>query len=184
MDRGAIVLRQLGSLLLLAFSSIPVAQACSVVSPPIEEMIGEIASKGVMIGGAFVRSVDPANKQPEIIHADAVFIGNPQQREFVISRSDLEYERLAIPAGKGSGCGPRRLPAAGVAFARMILIPVEGSDTRNAGWQVPDFFPVEDSKYLDMLFDEAQRAGRFNERPPPIIKYWWIAKDPLLPLPK
>lgn len=134
-------------------------------------MIGEIASKGVMISGAFARTVDPANKQSEIIQADTVFIGNLRQCEFVISRSDLEYERLAIPVGRRSGCGPRRLPPAGVAFARMILIPVEGSDTRNAGWQVHDFFPVEDSKYLDLLFDEAQRAGRYNERPPPIIKF-------------
>jgi len=158
------------------------AHACSVASPPMQEMIKEIAAGGVMISGAIVRSVDAKNKQPEIIEASDIFIGNPDQREFVISRSDREYEMLLNRPR--TGCGARRLPPADVAFARMILMPVVADGTRNAGWRVHDFFPIDDSKYLDMLFDEAALNGRLQGRPPPIVKYWWNAKDPSLPLPK
>jgi len=168
------------SLVALTFS-VP-AHACSPANPPMEDMIKEIASGGVLISGAIVRSVDAQNKQPEIIEASEIFIGDPDQREFVISRSDREYEMLL--KRPGMGCGARRLPPADVAFARMILMPVAADGTRNAGWRVHDFFPVEDSKYLDMLFDAAKKNGRFQVRPPPIVKYWWNAKDPSLPLPK
>lgn len=161
--------------------SVP-AQACDPAPPPMEEMIEEIASGGVMISGAIGRSVDAKGKQPEVIEANAIFIGNPGQREFVISRSDREYEMLL--KRPGMGCGARRLPPAGVAFARMILMPVNADGGRNAGWRVHDFFPIEDSKYLDMLFDKAALKGRVQGRPPPIVRYWWNATDPSLPLPK
>lgn len=153
------------------------------MGPPLEEMVGEIAAKGVIISGSFVQSIDTENKKPEIIHAEKIFVGDPHQREFVISRSERDYELLPPRGKRGGGCGSRRLPPAGVAFARMILMPVEATDTRNAGWRVADFFPVEDSKYLDMVFDQAKQAGRFQDRPPRLGKYWWNAKDPSLPLP-
>jgi len=176
------MLRWLTCLLVIATVAPSPARACSLAPPPIEKMVSEVAAKGVLISGEIVRSVDAKGKQPEVIQADQVFIGNRDQREYVISRSDREYEMLLVRPRMG--CGARRLPPAGVAFARMFLVPVEGTGTRNAGWRVHDFLPVEDSKFLDMIVVEAQQAGRFQSRPPPITKYWWNAKDPSLPLPK
>jgi len=173
-----------GPLIMLLITMLPLsapAAACSFALPPMEQMIAEVASKGVMISGAIVRSVDTQNKQPEIIRADAIFIGNPDQREFVISRSERDYERLALPPGMG--CGPQRFPPAGTAFARMILVPVDSTGTRNAGWQI-HYFTYEDGKQLDMLFEEAKRQGRFQNRPPPMTKRWWNANDPSLPPPR
>lgn len=174
--------RWFACLVLIATATPASVQACSLIPPPIDEMVREVGSKGVLISGEIVRAVDAKRKQPELIRADGVFIGDPNQREYVISRSDREYEMLL--ARPSMGCGARRLPPVGVAFARMFLVPVEGTATRNAGWRVHDFLPVEDSKFLDMIVDEARRAGRFQNRPPPITKYWWNAKDPSLPLPK
>lgn len=172
----------LTSLLLTKLTLSVPAIACSPTPPSWDQMTEEIASKGVMISGIIIRSVDAKNRQPEIIRAHGVFIGDPDQREFVISRSNREYEMLLVRPSMG--CGARRLPPAGASFARMFLMPVEASDTRNAGWRVHDFYPVEDSPSLELLFDEAGRRGRFQGRPPPIVKYWWNAKDPSLPLPK
>lgn len=168
--------------LLIATMAPSSAQACSPAPPPIDEMVTEVGLKGVLISGEIIRTVDAKDKQPDVIRANDVFIGDPRQREYVISRSDREYQMLLAPPSMG--CGARRLPPAGVAFARMFLVPVEATETRNAGWRVHDFLPVEDSKFLDMIFDEARQAGRFQNRPPPITKYWWNAKDPSLPLPK
>ena len=50
--------------------SVP-AQACDPALPPTEEMIEEIASGGLMISGAIIRSVDAKSKQPEVIEAVA-----------------------------------------------------------------------------------------------------------------
>jgi hypothetical protein len=145
-------------------------------------MIEEIASEGVMVSGMIVRSADPAQKQPEVIRIDQVFIGDIDQKELTISRSDSEYEELLIRPS--IGCGAKRFPPAGMSFARMILLPVKANLTRNAGWRTHEFFPIEDSEYLDKLFAEAEAKGRLRKRPPPLVKYWWNAEKPALPLPK
>ena len=85
---------RLFSALLAAISIlVPIgALACTIQLPPVEEMAKEVASEGVVIRGTLFQAFDASKRQPEVIRADKVFVGDPRVKNYIIYRSDIEFD--------------------------------------------------------------------------------------------
>lgn len=90
-----------------AAASLPVL-ACSLVLPPVEAAVSEVATTGYVISGTVIQAFDAKTRQPEIILADQVFVGEGMPREFKIYRTDRDFESRLKPSAV-SACQGRVL---------------------------------------------------------------------------
>lgn len=141
------------------------ARACSLRGPPLEEMVNGVASEGVLIRGTVVQSFDAKTRQPEIVRAEEIFIGEGQPRDFIIHFTDEEADR--VPGASGAPCGERHYPEVGRTYDRLVLLPAKGPDgTANGKWHRAKTGPYPGGHNLDLLVQAAQRTGRYKSRPP------------------
>jgi hypothetical protein len=155
------------SLSLTVFSSS--ASACSPEIPPVEQAVREVVSTGYLVSGTVVQPFDAAKHQPEIILADRIFVGEGAPREFKIYRTENDYQRHARRPGT-IPCLGRAFKESGYRYERFVLIPAPKKDDGSSDGQWIMYWndwSVTTGKGLEMLLAEAERLGRFNERPPP-----------------
>lgn len=80
------------------------ASACSVLSPPLKDVAEQIAARGVVIRGTIIQQVNARKRQPIIIRADNVSVGDKNARIFVIYTTDREYQLLRKPSLAQNSC--------------------------------------------------------------------------------
>ncbi len=160
---------------LSAVLSMP-AEACSLAGPPVTETIAKVASGGMLISGQVVQAFDPDKNQPEIVHADQIFVGEGRPRDFVIYRSPSFFEqaRKRRDEKRGANWRPPLCPepqtySLGQTFDRLLLVPAASDN----GAEVTDKWSMEFwggnvtmGRALDLLIEESERKGRFQIRPP------------------
>ena len=150
-----------------AAASIP-ARACSPVLPPVEVAVSEVATTGYVISGTVIQAFDAKSRQPEIILADQVFVGEGMPREFKIYRTDRDFESRLKPSGFSS-CQGRVLKEKGFKWERFVLIPAakQTDGSSDGQWQLYwNDGAVTFGKGYEMLLEEAKGLGRFQKRPP------------------
>lgn len=146
----------------------PYVRACSPVLPPVEEAVREVVASGYLISGTIVQPLDAAKRQPEIILADRIFVGEGAPREFKIYRTEEDYRRHEKPPG-AVPCRDRGFKSAGFKWERFVLLPApKQSDGSSDGLWVLYWNDgaVTSGKGYEMLLDQAEKIGRFRERPP------------------
>jgi hypothetical protein len=160
---------------LLLLSAFPMrAVACTISGPPVAQTAGEIAANGVVISGRVIQTFDAKKRQPEIIRADEVFIGDFAPQNFVIYYSERDYAS-EIELRKLEKQGKLLCPGAllhyksGQTFERLVLMPAKASENEAAEGKWSFHFwgtNVLMGVGFEMLLDEAKRLGRLNARPP------------------
>lgn len=144
------------------------ANACSYEQPPIEKITKEISTSGALIQGTLIQAFDAAKRQPEIIRADKIFIGDGKPRNFVIYRSKSEYDNVLIPPAMITSCDHNPPPfKVGQIFDRLVLEPAAAPDrAANGRWRFSMWGnSVARGRPLNSLLDEAARIGRLRSRP-------------------
>ena len=151
----------------LALASVS-ASACSPVLPPVEEAVKDVATTGYVISGTVIQAFDAAKRQPEIIRADQIFVGEGKPREFKIYRTERDYESRLKPQ-RFFACQGRALTKEGFKWERFALIPApkQADGSSDGQWELYwNDGAVTFGKGYEMLLDEAKRLGRLQERPP------------------
>lgn len=144
------------------------AGACSPILPPVEDAVREVVSTGYLISGTIVQPLDAAKRQPEIILADRIFVGEGAPREFRIYRTEDDYQRHAKPPG-AVPCRGKAFKKTGFKWERFVLIPAPKQDDGSSDdrwilyWNEGS---VTSGKGYELFLAEAKRLGRFKERPP------------------
>ncbi|OJW75091.1 MAG: hypothetical protein BGO57_12965 [Sphingomonadales bacterium 63-6] len=147
------------------------ANACSVRAPPVDETANAIAEGGVFIRGTVIQEFDAARQQPEIIRAEAIYVGEGSPRDFVIYRSNAEFQRELDPRTPRTPCdlsGPTGFKL-GHVFERLVLEPARSHTdaAANGRWRFALFgSSVAREPGLQALIEAAIRKGRFQARPP------------------
>jgi hypothetical protein len=148
------------------------AGACTVLMPPVSEIVAEVAARGVMIRGRVIQAFDADRRLPEIIRAEEIFVGDGGPRDFVIYRSPSDFDR-AIARRNSPEMAMCGLPApyveVGQTFERLVLMPADAAapNAAEGTWSIHFWGnSVSMGRGLDMLRAEAERVGRFRARPP------------------
>ncbi|MEZ5656713.1 MAG: hypothetical protein R3E04_12685 [Sphingobium sp.] len=134
-------------------------------------MAKEVAAEGVLIRGTLIQAFDASRRQPEVIRAAAVFVGDKRLKHFTIYRSDFDFdqERSGRPVLSCLRPAPFEV---GHIYERLVLMPAKGKDPIvNGRWRFSFFGSVVGGKGLELLADEAAKRGRFVSRPPSDPKY-------------
>ena len=129
----------------------------------------------MVVRGRVIQAFDAKKRQPEIIRAEEIFVGEGGPRDFVIYYSERDYLsdiklHDLVKLGTGPLCpGARHYRKLGQTFDRLVLMPASASEhaTTKGKWS---FHFWENSVLhgagLDMLLQEANRLHRLNARPP------------------
>jgi hypothetical protein len=144
------------------------ALACSVRPPPIEVAVSDVATTGYLISGTVIQAFDATTRQPEIILADHVFVGEGMPREFKIYRTNQDFESR-LKRSVFTSCQRRVLKEEGFRWERFVLIPAPKQDDGSSDGQWVLYWnegSVSGGKGYEMFLAEAKRLGRLQERPP------------------
>ncbi|RYD93811.1 MAG: hypothetical protein EOP50_10515, partial [Sphingobacteriales bacterium] len=87
-----------------------------------ENLPKEIAQRGYLIEGYVVQAFDAVKRQPEIIEAIKVYVGDGGPRRFVIARDLSEYDERAR-GELSSSCDIGVLSKAGERLEIFVLHP-------------------------------------------------------------
>lgn len=147
----------------------PRASACTLVAPPVDQVMKEVVTQGVMFSGTVVRTFDPSSSQLDILHADTIFIGDAKPRDFVIFRSKYEIEAAKKPSTPVSCSLWQPHQKLGERVDKVFLVPAGNhhADPEAKGkWAYVDFY----SGYfrqggLQKVIRAASKAGRLRVRP-------------------
>jgi hypothetical protein len=127
------------------------------------EIIKLAATEGVLIRGRVVQTYDAAKERPEIIRAEAIYIGEGLPRDFEISRVETRYIKPP-PLGLAS-CDSTQRDKLGVEWPRIVLVPKKRTKFTTEGWEVLSFAPVRGDGLAELLV-EAKKYGRLRQNPP------------------
>jgi hypothetical protein len=146
------------------------AKACSPTLIPGQLLVTKWAREGVVIRGRVVQALETDKQQPEIIRAEAIYVGDVGLRDFVIYRptSYLKYVARThqLPEGDARPFGPCGNPVEfklGQVFETLLLLPARAHDAlANGRWTAqigPYQVPIDD------VMSEAEKLGRLRARP-------------------
>jgi len=140
------------------------------VSPPVEETVREVAATGMLISGQIIQAFDASKRQPEIIRADKIFVGEDAPRDFVIYHANLDYEPQRRRDPRTVDVGPHVSSfKLGQRFERLVLMPAKASNdpAANGRWTIHFWGGnVAWGQGFKLLAAEATRLGRFRSFPP------------------
>ena len=157
------------ALLLSVGCAVPVAEACSLPSPPIEQLVTEIAAEGMLISGTLIQAFNASKRQPEIIRASQIYVGGKKPGDFIIYRSEREYDHVLNPPALVTSCDLDPPPfKVGHIFDRLVLVPAKAQDAlANGRWKFSNFGgSVAGGRNLRLLAEEANRFHRLQSLPP------------------
>lgn len=150
-------------------SAVSVANACSIAPPPVERIADDIAARGVLIRGTLIQAFNASKHQPEIIRAHEIYVGEGRPRDFVIYRSQREYDRELNPPAIISTCDGSPPPfKVGHVFDRLVLIPSNEQEAiSKERWSFSSFGgSVAGGTGLRLLAEGASRVHRLRSLPP------------------
>lgn len=138
-------------------------------TPPIEQLVTEIAAEGVLVSGTLIQAFNASKRQPEIIRASQIYVGEEKPREFIIYRSEREYDHVLNPPALVTSCDCNPPPfKVGHIFDRLVLVPAKAQDAlANGRWKFSNFGgSVAGGRSLRLLAEEANRFHRLQSLPP------------------
>lgn len=159
----------MGLSLLFTVHASPV-QACSIRAYPALIAI-QAAANATLISGEVVQEYDPETNRPQIVRANAVFIGDPLIKDYKFRVPEWQREQMlkARKAGLTDPmvitCGYVPLHKKGHSFERLLLKPVDRVMPFEWNYYLQDG-GITQGANLDIFIEEAKKTGRFRVRPP------------------